>query len=589
MAIAGPPQSRDVRAPPAALLWAIAAGGCIAAAVTLTVALTSDHVREPGIHGALMGWTTVTYVFAGLVAWWRHPDSRFGPLMIVAGFASFVSSLSSSNAAGLFTLGITFDLLPAVLFLHVFLAFPSGRLRGRLERLLVAAGYVTAFGVQFVGMALDGFGPDNLLALTSEPDAAYSLLRAQLVVLSALCLGGVVILGVRRRSAPRQSRRWPALLVDSFALALVMLAFLFLSAAFGLVSGELAFETIRRVTLFAIGLAPLAFLIGLLHARLARAAVGDLLIGLRSSPEPADLRDALARALRDPSLTLVFWLPEYETWCDIDGNAVALDTGGRGRATTLIDRGEEHLAAVTHDPSLNDEPELLESVAAAAGIALENARLHAESRARLTELRASRERIVAAGDAERRRLERNLHDGAQQRLVAVALQLRLLQNRIRGDPGAAEELATVASAELAQSLIDLRELARGIHPAVLEHGLAAALDSLATRSAVATTIRYDAPERLPEPVELAAYFVACEALTNTAKYADASAATVRVWRENGAALIEVADDGVGGADDGRGSGLRGLADRVEALDGTLRVTSPTGAGTIVTARLPCAS
>jgi signal transduction histidine kinase len=173
--------------------------------------------------------------------------------------------------------------------------------------------------------------------------------------------------------------------------------------------------------------------------------------------------------------------------------------------------------------------------------------------------------------------------------VAVALQLRLLQRRIRGDPAIAEELVTVASAELAQSLDELRELARGIHPAVLEHGLKGALDALATRSAIVTTVSYDAPGRLPEPVELAAYFVACEALTNGAKYAGASAATVRVWSTGPAAFIEVADDGIGGADDALGSGLRGLADRVEALDGNLRVVSPMGAGTTVTAELPCAS
>jgi signal transduction histidine kinase len=578
-----------VQAPRPALLWGIAATACLAGAVTVTLSLRSDHVAGPGAHGALMCWTTLTYVFAGLVAWRRRPASRFGPLMIAAGAASFLASLSSANAAVPFTVGIAFDLLPSVLFLHVFLAFPSGRLHSRAERLLVVAGYVTAFGLQLVGMMLGGFGPDNLLAVTAEPDAAYSLLRVQLAVLSALCLGGVVVLALRRHREPRAPRRWLALLVDSFALGLVAIAFLFLSAAFGLVSGEAAFETLRRVTLFAIGLAPLAFLVGLLHARLARAAVGDLLIGLQASAAPGDLRAALARAVRDPSLTLVFWLPEYESWADVDGNAVALDAGGDNRATTLIDRGGEHVAALTHDASLNDEPELLESVAAAAGMALENARLHAESRARLAELHASRERIVTAGDAERRRLERNLHDGAQQRLVAVALQLRLLQGRIRGDPARAEELAKAASDELAESLDELRQLARGLHPAVLEHGLGAALDSLATRSAVATTVTYEASGGLPEPVQLAAYFVACEALTNTAKYAGASVATVRVWRDNGAALIEVADDGVGGADADGGSGLRGLADRVEALHGTLRVISPPGRGTTVTAELPCAS
>jgi signal transduction histidine kinase len=586
MASAGPAQGMDARAPRSALLKAIAAAACVAAGVTVALALTSDHLREPGVHAALQSWVTLNFVFAGLIAWRRRPDTRFGPLMVGAGFAHFLATLSSSNAALPYTIGIAFDLLVAVLFLHVFLAFPSGRLEGRLERALIAAGYSIAFGVQLVGMGLGGFGPDNLLALTAEPELAYSLLRVQLVALSTLCLTGVGLLAVRRRGSGQPLRRSLALLVDAFALALVMLAFLFLSAVFGLVSGQLAFETIRRATFFVIGLAPLAFLVGLLHARLARAAVGDLMVELRASP--ADLRAALARALGDPSLTLVYWLPEFETWADGDGNAVTLETGN-GRATALIDRGGVHMAALTHDASLADEPELLEAVAAAAAIALENARLHAESQARLAELRASRERIVTAGDAERRRLERNLHDGAQQRLVAVALQLRLLQNRIRHDPALAEQLATDASAELAQSLNELRELARGIHPAVLEHGLRAALDALAGRSAVATTVSYDADGRLPEPVELAAYFVACESLANVAKYAGASAATVRVWRDNGVAFIEVADDGVGGADDANGSGLRGLADRVEALDGSLRVTSPPGAGTTVTARLPCGS
>ena len=212
-------------------------------------------------------------------------------------------------------------------------------------------------------------------------------------------------------------------------------------------------------------------------------------------------------------------------------------------------------------------------------MALENERLHAEAQSRLAEVQASRERIVAASDAERRRLERNLHDGAQQRLVALSLQLRLLEGRVGDDPSA-QELVSNASTELAESLAELRELARGIHPAVLNHGLAAALDSLAARSPVADGRRRTTPASpLPEPVELAAYFVASEALTNVAKYAQATTARVRVSQEGRNAIIEIADDGVGGADDAGGSGLRGLADRVEALDGRLRVVSPPGAGT----------
>jgi signal transduction histidine kinase len=231
----------------------------------------------------------------------------------------------------------------------------------------------------------------------------------------------------------------------------------------------------------------------------------------------------------------------------------------------------------------------VEAVAATAAIALDDARLQAESEGRLAELRASRERIVAASDAERRRLERNLHDGAQQRLVSVALQLRMIQRSIRTDPALAEQLVGAAADGLSQSLEELRELARGIHPAVLNHGLRAALQTLASRASVATTVTFESPERLPEPVELAAYFVTSEALANVAKYAHATQATVRVSRRDGLAVIEIADDGVGGAEESAGTGLQGLADRVAALDGTLRISSPRGGGTVVTAELPCGS
>jgi signal transduction histidine kinase len=567
------------------VMWLIAAAGACATAVLFPLAFASDHVSAPGVQAALMAWITLSYVFAGLVAWRWRPRNRLGPLMLATGFGAFLSSLTWANQALPFTVGIAFDLGAAVLFLHVCLAFPGGRLEGRAERLLVGVGYFTAFALQLVGLVIGGFGPDNLLAVFGEPDAAYTLLRGQLLVLSAIALGGIAVLVVRRRDAgPRRS---VALLADAFALALLMLAFLYTSAALGLVSGQTVFETIRRATLFAIGLAPLVFLAGLLDARMARSAVADLFVALRTNPAPAELRAALARALRDPSLTLAYWMPEFETWADVDGQSLELPNGNGNRAVTPVDRDGQRVAALVHDASLRDDPALLEAVAAAAAMALDNTRLNVELKARLEELRGSRARIVEAGDSERRRLERNLHDGAQQRLVAVALQLRLLQNRLRGDPEAAE-LASTAGDELGHSLNELRELARGLHPAVLEHGLGPALDALATRSRVPTIVRYDVRGRMPEPVELAAYFVASEALTNVAKYAEATEVTVRAWRDGRLAMIEVADDGVGGADDTKGSGLRGLADRVEALDGRLAVVSPAGAGTVVTAELPCA-
>ena len=211
----------------------------------------------------------------------------------------------------------------------------------------------------------------------------------------------------------------------------------------------------------------------------------------------------------------------------------------------------------------------------------ENARLRHE-------LHATRVRLLRVAEEERRRLERDLHDGAQQRLVAVALQLRLIRARAR-DPEAVDALAVKAGEELAASLDELRELARGIHPAVLDHGLDAALESLAARSPVLATLTVDVAQPLPRPIELAAYFVASEALANVAKYAHATAVALRVERNGSSVRVEIADNGVGGADPALGSGLRGLEDRVQALDGALRVSSPPGGGTTVTAELPCAS
>jgi signal transduction histidine kinase len=290
------------------------------------------------------------------------------------------------------------------------------------------------------------------------------------------------------------------------------------------------------------------------------------------------LQAALGRALGDPELAVVRALP--------DGSFPA---PGDGRSVAPVERDGSQIAALVYDASLDDDPELVEAVSAAASIALENERLQVESQARLAELQASRERIVAAGDAERRRLERNLHDGAQQRLVAIALQLRLIQGQIRRDPSSAEALVTTASDELRHSLEELRELARGIHPAVLERGIAPALNSLATRSTVPTVVTCEVTERLPQQIEAGMYFVACEALANVAKYAQATAASISLSRTDRGVAIEIADDGVGGADADGGSGLRGLADRVEALGGHLLVTSPAGAGTVVIADLPSRS
>ncbi|HEV2875613.1 MAG TPA: histidine kinase [Thermoleophilaceae bacterium] len=586
MAPPSPPWSAGpgvARAPESPVLWAGALAGCAAAAVSVQLALASDHVAEPGLQAALLDWITVPYILAGLVAWWRRPDSRFGPLMVAAGFVMFLSSLQWANAPAPFTLGLAFDLLPVVLFLHLFLAFPDGRLESRPERLVLAAGYAAAAGLQFVKMLLGAGGPDNVLAVVAQPAAANVVQDVQLISLAALALAGIVLLAVRRRRSGRPLRRSVSLLVDAFALGLVMIAALMLAGAFELA----AFETIRRVTFGVIGVAPVAFLIGLMDARLARSGVADLVVELQADPPPTALRDALARALRDESLTLAYWLPEFESWVDLDGRPMVLPGSDSGVATTVIDRDGAPVAALLYHPSVDDEPELLEAVSAAAAMSLENGRLHAELKARLEELRGSRGRMIEAGQKERQRLERDLHDGAQQRLISLSLELRLLEERLGDDPDARAGLEQ-ARREIALSLEELRAVARGIHPAVVSgHGLAVALESLAARAPVPVRLTVEVDGRVHERVEVAAYYVVCESLANIGKHAQATSATVNVARMNGDIVIEVVDDGIGGADSEGGTGLRGLADRVEALGGRLRVWTPRGGGTRVRAEMPC--
>jgi signal transduction histidine kinase len=325
---------------------------------------------------------------------------------------------------------------------------------------------------------------------------------------------------------------------------------------------------------------PFAFLIGLLQGRMAHAgAVSELLVKLGEARGTDGLRCLLADALDDESLQLLYWVEN--SWATRDGRPAELPAiGDRRRAFTPVEIDGERIGAIVHDTSLLSEPEVLSSVAAAASLAMRGERLEAA-------LRRSRARIVEAGLKERRRLERNLHDGAQQRLVALSLTLRIAQNQIAKSPEKAAEMVGAAQEELTRALEELRELARGIHPAVLsDRGLQAAVEALAVRSPLPVKLTEVPEERLPEQVEAAAYFVIAEALTNVAKYANASNATVAVRRVNGHAEVEVRDDGVGGADPGRGTGIRGLVDRVGALDGTLALDSPPGSGTTLRAEIP---
>ena len=303
--------------------------------------------------------------------------------------------------------------------------------------------------------------------------------------------------------------------------------------------------------------------------------------------EPEGVGEVLGEAASDPSLRLFFWLPHDEAHADAAGRLVPeLPASPAGR--TPVRRGELRLGTVVHDPALEERSSLLDPVILRAGLAIEIARLRVEVRRQLSEVEQSRTRIVTATYEERRRLERDLHDGAQQRLVSLGLDLRHVQHEL-GDATGGDAKAALDSvvAGLADAIEELRELARGVRPAALDDGLAAALAELATRAPISTEVEATA-ERFDHDIEAAAYFVASEALTNAVKHADSSQVVLRAGRDNGNLVLSVSDDGRGGAAPGSGSGLTGLADRVAALGGRLDLRSD-GNGTALVAEFPCGS
>src|SRR3954451_5158204 len=436
----------------------------LVAVVTIVVAQTLTADETPAGYRILFRLVGTAYVACGLIAWRRRPDSRSGLLMTATGFLLFLEPLLNRFGS---LADLTEDLWSITIIWLLLTMLSGGRLTSRVDKTLVGL-FVLEFGIEALRLATGG-------------DEDGALAGVEGLVVSIGCLGTAVVIGLRyaRASAPR----WRALLPSVAGIGALLL--------FAFAQGGEPPMWFRWVAVLSLLAVPAGFLVGLLRSRLARGGLADLFRRLPTM-RGEDLQPALAQVLGDPTVEIVRGHPY----------------AGDGRSAAVIN--EE--ATLVYDASLDDDPELIEAVVSAAAIAL-------ESRARLG-------RIVTAGDEERRRLERNLHDGAQQRLVALAMQLRLIEHEIHADPSAAQELVTNASQELALSLAELRELARGIHPAVLDHGLEPALQALAGQSAVPTDVAYGAHGDRPEPVELAAYFVTSEALANVGKYARARRASV---------------------------------------------------------------
>jgi signal transduction histidine kinase len=494
---------------------------------------------DTAVGDLAVGWVLLG---CGLVGWERRGRSLVGPLMAAAGIAWFLGSFG--------TAALYLHRGPLV---HALMVYPGARPRRPLGRLVVVAAYLDA--------AIEPLGASPIMTL---------VLCAAMAV--AAIDGYVSEVGPRRRAR---------LVATAGAAALVLVL------GFGAV-GRLAGWDIEAGTLWAFEVTLVVVSLGmlgdLLRGRWSQGAVTGLVVDLAELQEPVTLRDRLARALGDRSLELGWWLGAERGYVDEAGRPFAAPGAGESRAVTPIESEDGRVAVLVHDRAVLDDPALVEAVAATARIAVGNVQLQAEVQGRVEQLAASRRRIVEAADAQRRRLERELHDGVEERLAAVSAHVEALAHEI-DEPRAKHFLADVET-QLGAARAELSELARGIHPSALTTGgLAAALAELARRAPVPVQVSVDAL-RFPAPVEAAAYFVCAEALTNVAKYACASLVRIELHPDAGRLVVEIVDDGVGGADPGRGSGLRGLADRVEALGGRLSVHSPARIGTRVLAEIP---
>lgn len=548
--------------------------GAVALGCVESAALVAVPRRVP-LSGLMLSIALVaawSFIGSGLVARLRRPENPTGLLMMLVGITLLAGQLVVAAAPALHTFGAWMLPLHWVVFVYLFLAFPTGQLHSQTARAIVM--------VTFVDLAILAHAP----LVIGQAGLGGALEDASWAIGGVVFLSASVVLIWRWSAGTKAWRRTVGLVLWPGALTLAAVSYFnvsrFMSRSVGLVP-QWAF----RIAFVAM---PFAFLAALLRLRLARASVAELVVELDEARATGALRDALARALGDPSLAVAYWLPDEQRYVDIEGRPVELPGDGEGMTATIVERDRLQIAALIHDPALGEDPELLRSVSAAAALALDNERLQAELRARLDELKASRARIVKAADLERSRMQRNLHDGTQQRLTSVAMAIALAESKLPSDPEAAMMNLRQAKEALAAAVTELRDLSQGIHPGFLtERGLGPALQDLAYMAPLPVTVEADLNGRLPDQVEAGAYYVVAEGLANVAKHAHASIAEVNLVRQGGRLIVRVRDDGVGGADPNRGTGIRGLTDRVQALGGRLRYESGPGQGTEIRVTIPC--
>jgi signal transduction histidine kinase len=554
----------------------------------VVVVLIIEGPLDPVWVGLLMPAAALIYFAAGTLASLRRPTSALGALLIAGAIVMLLADLGNTDHPSLIAVGQIVATVPLAIVIHLLVAFPSGRLVHRGDQTLVLAGYAVALILQAPLYLFADFPPPyDVLQVAVRPDLVDDAQRVQRIAGIAVVFVTAAVLALRLRRAPPAQRN---VMVPLFAYGIVVVPFVPLSAIVIAPLLDWSVITLFVVQVTALALVPLAFGVSIMRGAFARTADIEELgawLGADEAVRPP-LRDALANALGDPSIDLGFWAPERHGYVDANGHDIRVPVDGSGRTGVEIELAGRLVGVISYDSTLVTEPELVRTAGSVVAIAVDRLRLIADLRANEEALRHSRRRIVEAGDRERRRIERNLHDGAQQRMMSLALAIRLAGAKVDDSDAETRALLADAAGELDDAMRELRELARGLHPALLaDAGLEGALEALAERSSIPVQLSFRLDDHVSEAIQAGAYYVVAEALTNAARYSGASRVWVHAAASHGALDVIVRDDGKGGAHVLPGSGLEGLTDRVDSLGGKLDLLSPDGCGTRVMVKLPC--
>lgn len=555
------------------LRTALLAGALVSAGlVLLEVAVIWDAGHHGSVAYPIVAWL---YLASGARAWYRRPASRVGALIMQGGAAMLVSGLVFTDLPVLVSVGLFGTTWILSVIVHLLLAFPTGRLHGRVTRAVVVLAYINSLALQ---------GPPRLLG----PEAAALTLGVQrtlgVVVMTATAL--ILLSRLRRATGPQRRTLIPLYGYGMVVAGLIPFSTIVLGGLFGLSP-----DAVSTIQVVAIAGVPFAFTAGtLLGAFAPTAEAEELAMWLASGPHRTPLVDALRRALGDPTVTVAYWLPERDTHVDEAGTPITLPPpSSRGRASVPVDVVDHRVGAITYDPGAVDTRAAQEAAQVIA-LAIDADHLTAQLKAREADLRGSRARIVAAGDRVRERIARDLHDGLQGRLVLLGIEAQRIAHAADAHPELAQR-ATALRRDIDAAATELRHISHQVMPsAVVQHGLAGAVEDLTVRMPMDTAFQVDqVPDELTPAFALTAYFTVAEGLANAVKHSGCTAAEVSIRQEGPTLVVEVTDDGIGGASDRAGTGLTGLRDRVDAIGGRLLLDSPVGAGTRLRVEVPCVS